>query len=260
MKSTDMPYEEHMLNSRILEVPRFSYQRELKPERVRKIAAEFDEHIANEPKVSFRNGKYYVFDGQHTIAARKYRNDGRDLPIRCKVYRGMTESQEALLFAQQTGVSADLGPGPKIRAEIYGGDPEAVAFMKVTESAGVSLDYNQSRGKARIGCIATALEAYRKVGKEKYKEALEIIMKAWDGHPDSMRAETITGVTRFVDLYHKEYDPVRLVKQLRKADPVVIAREGRAMCTNMPGHKKYLYQVLSIYNGTSKKFALPMKF
>ncbi len=26
------------------------------------------------------------------------------------------------------------------------------------------------------------------------------------------------------------------------------------------GHKKYLYQVLSIYNGTSKKYALPMKF
>jgi len=32
------------------------------------------------------------------------------------------------------------------------------------------------------------------------------------------------------------------------------------MCGNMPGHKKYLYQVLCIYNGTSKKYALPMKF
>ena len=260
MKSTERPYQEIMINSRFLEVPRCSYQRELNPARVQRIAAEFDEHIANEPKVSLRDGHYYVFDGQHTIAARKYRNNGRDLPVRCKVYRGMTESEEALLFAQQTGASAILGAGAKIRAEIYGGDPEAISFMKTTESAGIVLDYGQARGKARIGCIATALNEFRKVGKERYKEAMDIIMKAWDGHPDSMRSETIIGITRFVDLYHKEYDPDRLVKRLKKSDPVTIYREGHAMCSNMPGHKKYLYQVLSIYNGTSKKYALPMKF
>ena len=64
------PFDEMMIYSKNLEVPRNAYQRELNPNRVRKIAAEFDEHIANDPKVSFRDGHYYVFDGQHTIAAR----------------------------------------------------------------------------------------------------------------------------------------------------------------------------------------------
>jgi hypothetical protein len=127
----------------------------------------------------------------------------------------MTASEEALLFAQQTGASAILGAGPKIRAQIYGGDPEAIAFMKTTESAGITLDYGQQRGKARIGCIATALNEFRKLGKVRYKEALEAIMRAWEGHPDSMRSETIIGVARFVDLYYKEYDPERLVKRLK---------------------------------------------
>ena len=88
MKTTEPIYKELTLNSRNLIVPREAYQRELNPARVRKIAAEVDEHIANEPKVSCRNGRYYVFDGQHTIAARVERNGGKPLMILCKVYYG----------------------------------------------------------------------------------------------------------------------------------------------------------------------------
>ena len=157
MNSTSA-YQEMMINSKLLEVPRGSYQRELNIKRVRKIAARFDPHLVNPPKVSYRNGHYYVFDGQHTIAVLKLLNGGKDLMIRCIVYTGMTESEEALLFAQQAGESAPLTPGDKMRAKIYGGDPECMAFLKATESVGLRLDYAQRRGKHRIGCIGTAFE------------------------------------------------------------------------------------------------------
>ena len=49
------------------------------------------------------------------------------------------------------------------------------------------------------------------------------------------------------------------MSRLRQVDPVVIFREGRAM-TSLPGYKRYLYQVYRIYNGSSAKTALPMKF
>lgn len=48
--------------------------------------------------------------------------------------------------------------------------------------------------------------------------------------------------------------------QLRKFDPLTISREGRAIGSSLTGYKKYLYQVYRIYNGTSKKNALPLKF
>ena len=54
------------------------YQREFDERKVRRIVENFDERIANEPKLSLRNGEYYVFDGQHTIAARKMRNGGKN--------------------------------------------------------------------------------------------------------------------------------------------------------------------------------------
>lgn len=94
MNAVVKPYHEMCLNSSELIVPRDTYQRALHPARVARIAREFDERVANEPKISFRDGHYYVMDGQNTIAARKFLNGGEDLQIRCKVYFGMTEREE----------------------------------------------------------------------------------------------------------------------------------------------------------------------
>ena len=185
---------------------------------------------------------------------------GEDLPIRCKVFYGLSELDEAILFAQQTGASAQLTAGARLRALVYGRDPDALAFLKATESVGLRLDYNQDRGKHRIGCVGTAYGIYKKVGEEIYKEGMQHIVDAWEGAPDSLRFEILQGVVFFVDLYHAEYDSKRLVKQLRKYEPLTIYREGRSMGVNMAGHKKYMYQVYRMYNGSSRKYALPLKF
>ena len=97
MNSIKTLYKLMEVSSRDLEIPD-AYQRKLNTERVAKIVAGFNERIANEPKVSFRDGHYYVFDGQHTIVARKHMNGNNDLPILCKVYYGMTEADEACLL------------------------------------------------------------------------------------------------------------------------------------------------------------------
>lgn len=65
---TKLVHHEMVINSKFLEVPRSYYQRHLNANRVKRIAAEFDERIANAPKVSYRDGHYYVFDGQHPAA------------------------------------------------------------------------------------------------------------------------------------------------------------------------------------------------
>lgn len=253
-------YREMTLSSSQLEVPRETYQRNFNVNRAKRIAEEFDERIANEPKVSYRDGKYFVFDGQHTIAARKLINGGEDVPIKCKVYFDMTEQDEAMLFAQQFGVSAPLTAGARIRALIFGGDPIAIEFMEVNKNIGIQLDYDQERGLNRIGCIQTAFDAYMRIGEERYKEAMNILKTAWNGEPDSFRAENVLAMTHFVDLYHDEYCHHRLITRLRLVDPLTIYREGRATGVNLAGYKKYLMQVFRIYNGNSKKHSLQIKF
>lgn len=260
MKLSDREYKEMYIRSDELLIPRRAYQRQLNVKRVKQIAKNFDERIANEPKVSQRNGHYYVFDGQHTIAARVERNGGKPLAILCKVYLGLSESDEATLFAQQNGYFADLTAGVKIRALIYAGDPVACKFQKVTESTGIRLDFSQQGGTKRLACIATAFNEFQKIGAEKYKEALMILLDAWDGAFDSLRAESVSAMCEFVDLYEGEYDRKRMIRRFREYDPINIFRKGRAMGDNMPGYKKYLYQVWAMYNGSSVKTALPLKF
>ena len=241
-------YEEKDINSSKLLIPRELYQRGLNSRRAREIAAHFDECIANEPKVSARDDKYFVFDGQHTIAARKMLNGGKDLPILCKVYYGLSPKEEAVLFAQQTGFAAKVYPGAKLRAMVFAGDPQAIAFLNATKSAGLTLSFNQTRGLNRIGCV------------DIYTEALRVIAKAWDGHKDSLRAEAILGVTEFVRVYHDEYDPRRLVSRCHRCDPMHIYRKARAAGDSLPVPQRYILEVWNIYNGTSRANALPLKF
>lgn len=260
MQNNDKKYKELRIMSTDLLIPRNTYQRESNTDRVHKIVKQFDERVANEPKVSFRNGSYYVFDGQHTIAARVERNGGNPLMILCKVYYGLTEKDEARLFAEQTGFSADLGAGPRIRALVFAEDENACNFIKSTEAAGLRIDYAQRRARNRLACVSTAFKEFHKIGAEKYTEALRILKEAWDGDPDSLRSEAVGAMCDFIDLYDGEYDRKRLVRRCKKSDPNTIYRKGYAMGNSMAGSKKYLYQVLDIYNGSSQRLNLPLKF
>jgi hypothetical protein len=253
-------YEEVDINSSELVIPRDLYQRVQNNKRVRDIVEHFDERVANEPKVSARDGKYFVFDGQHTIAARKLLNGGQDLPILCKVYTGLTAEDEAFLFAQQTGFSAKVYSGAKIRALVFAGDPDATSFAAATEKAGFSLSFNQSRGQNHIGCVSAAYGEFKSVGAEIYMEALRVIGAAWGGHKDSLRAETVQGMAEFIKLYHDEYNPKRLVSRCRRVDPLHIFRSAMAAGDSLPAPQKYIFEVWKIYNGSSKASALPLKF
>ena len=218
-------------------------------------------YVANEPKVSFRNGQFIVTDGQHTIEGRILRNGGKDLPILCKVYTGMTVEQEALLFAEQNGFSAPLTAGIRLRAKVLGGDAISKAFLAATNRVGLRLNYDsQQLTDYRIGCVGTALKLYNQMGEKIYCEALQLIVKAWDGKPDSFRASVLRGMMHFVELYHGEFSEERLLRALRSIHPVDIYRIGQDDPAKLRGWKKYVFPIYTTYNGKCRKDALPMKF
>lgn len=258
--SVNPPYQLKIIHSSLLIYPRELYQRGVQRKRVELIAAHFNEYTANEPKVSFRNGRYYVTDGQHTIEGRILRNGGEDLPILCKVYTGLTVQQEALFFAAQTGFSAPLTAGIKLRANVVGGDAVSKAFIAANNRVGLVIDYTQQASDYRIGCVGTALRLYKRMGESLYCETMQYIVKAWEGNPDSLRAAVLKGMMHFIELYHDEFDEERLIRALRSIHPMEIYRTGLDNPMKLPGWKKYVFPIYTAYNGKSRKDALPMKF
>lgn len=257
-KTTDTLYVLKTINSKNLKVLGEDYQRALNETRVAKIVSSFNEMVANEPKVSFRDGKYYVFDGQHTIAARKLINGNKDLPILCKVYCGLTERDEAFLFATQTGEEAKPTPGERMRAWIYGGSKDAIDFKNTTESTGVVLELTDTSCKNHLVCINTAYAMYKKLGSKMYTDALNVIINAWDGEPESLKVEIIIAVCLFIFLYYDEYDMDRLIWRLRAENPKLI-RQAIISDFDLAGTKRHINQIFKIYNGKGKPI-LEQKF
>ena len=255
------PYQLMVIHSSKLVYPRELYQRGVERKRVELIAAHFNEYVANEPKVSFRNGQFIVTDGQHTIEGCILLNGGEDRPILCKVYTGMTMQQEALLFAEQNGHSAPLSAGIKLRAKVAGDDAPSKEFLAATNRVGLAFNYDSLQlSDYRISCVGTALKLYDQLGEEIYCEALRLIVAAWGGKPDSFRASVLRGMMHFVELYHGEFSEERLVRALGSVHPMEIYRVGRDNPAKLPGWKKYVFPIYMAYNGKGRKDALPMKF
>ena len=212
-----------MVNSALL-IPCAEYQRMLRMEKVSQIAENFSEYIANEPKVSYRDDRFYVFDGQNTVEARRTCNGGKDVTIRCKVFYGLTKEDEATLFAIQTGNATCLTAGERLRANLVAENPDALYFVGITSNAGVEFAYDGIRAPWKIYCIETAYELYKQYGCERYVEMLHIINEAWKGNVDSYLAGVIRGVARFISVYEGEYSRERLVQQLARTHPKTITQ------------------------------------
>ena len=237
--------------------PCAEYQRVLRTRKVEEISASFSEYVANEPRVSYRDGRYHVFDGQNTIEARIACNGGHDLPILCKVFHGLSKKDEALLFAVQTGISTDLTAGERLRADIVAEDEDACAFVAATEATGATFALDGIRAEWKIYCIRSAYYIYKNYGSDIYQEALKIIVEAWWGDSDSFLSGILHGVTRFVAMYRDEYSRERLIARLSTVHPKTITKNARKDTGNTAD--RHMKQILEIYNGSSRSLSLPVK-
>ena len=75
-----------------------AYQRPVKDRVVDKLVREWDPRLLTPLVVSYRDGRYYLVDGQHRVCGGKRKNNGKDVDMLCQVYYGLTYEQEAELY------------------------------------------------------------------------------------------------------------------------------------------------------------------
>lgn len=252
-------YNLEEIDSSKITTPVSLYQRATDIKRVNEIAKNFDERIANEPKVSFRDGKYFVFDGQHTLLARVKLNGDKHLPVLCKVYFDLSAEEEANLFAAQTGISSRLKSGEKLRAKAFSNDQMSIDFIEANNNLGINVSLSNSKGEYRIRCVAAAFKEFQRIGTKKYCEAMKIICEAWGGEPTSFYVPVIVGICRFVNLYEGYYSHDKLVRALLDVEPKTFIKEAE-IDEELVGVNCYVNWLYKRYNSTTTGKKLPKKF
>lgn len=246
-------YEYKKINTKFLCVDRL-YQRDTDRARVSRMNKEFRAELVDPIKVSYRDGKYWIFDGQHTTELLKLRNGGKDLMVECKVFYGLTWLDECELFLLQRGISRNVGMVDRFKARYNRGDKDVVAMVEIAQDLGIRVDWSKTKGPYRICALTTLNRAYNALGEDDYREFLALIRDAWNGDEASLSSEMLKGMYVFYTTYKGQFNRKALVERCSKVSPTVMVREGKA--STDPGFAKYARQILRAYN-TKAKNRLP---
>jgi hypothetical protein len=137
-----------------------------------------------------------VISGQHRLAA-TLRAKGPDFELLCNVYDGLTEDQEAELFALFDEKVRPHQPYQRHRAHVFGKNPEALAIDKVVRETGLQV-YTGEQSGSRDGVIYAVSTLYsirRNSGESMLRRVLEIHFLAWQENQEGYTSPMLQGTT-----------------------------------------------------------------
>lgn len=231
------------------------YQRDTDAKRLMYMVRNYDPCLVNTVKVSFRDGKYWIFDGAHTTALEKtVRGKGKDVMVECKVFYGLSRLDEMELFIAQNGRSSPVNVNSKMRALYNFGDKDVVGMVDGAAKAGVCIDFKKSSAPNKCTALGTLIKCYMALPEDQYMDMLKLLSKAWEGIYESFSREMLKGMTLFYKTYYGRFTFSNLVKSLKRTLPVQIIREGKSYGGSA---EAYARLILRAYNNNRTTNRLP---
>ncbi|MBC7340908.1 MAG: ParB N-terminal domain-containing protein [Clostridia bacterium] len=236
------------------------YQRALSETKVRAIMKDFDLRAIGMIYVSMReDGSLWVLDGQHRLEAAKRMGIKK---VQCRVYIGLSREEEARLFYYFNANRGPVSALQRFKAKLVAGDGEARRILAIAKRHGFVIEYQYSRGGSGMPrCIAAvgALEQiYREDGERMLDRVLDVINRAWDGDPESLKGQIFLGVRMFLKRFPKA-DTAWLIKRLRKTSVSELNRQAQSYAQVLGGHASVgaARAIYAAYNYRLTKNRLP---
>lgn len=209
--------------------------------KVNKIKSEFDPDQVKPVVVSFRDGKYYIVDGQHTSLALYELNgeDGATL-IYCDVREGLTYQQEAQLFYDWNTNGRLPSAADKIWALVCAGDENAVAFKDLIERCGYTF------GRKAFNAISPINACWKifngRAGAARLESILTLIHDTWPNDAAAANINIIEGMNLFFKYNEYEFNWGRFVKVFAPIDYKAIVSDAKSLYKSM-GDRAYTMPV-----------------
>lgn len=160
-----------------------SYQR-IETGNAKKIADNWDDNACEFLLVSYRNGKFYVIDGQHRMIAAKIKGI-ESLP--CVILTGLTKGEEARRFSVQGMGRKKLTPNDTFKANIECGNVEYkevatdMEIKRICDKYGVTItksNFNLDHNPKRLRSISRSRMIVNGNGSECFEWILDTITKS----------------------------------------------------------------------------------
>jgi len=185
-------------------------QRDLNPARVDHLAATFDLEQIGVPTLNWRDGAFWIIDGQHRIGALDQLGFG-DEKVQCWVYEGLTSEQEAEVFLKLND-TLTVAAIPKFKSAVHAGRTVESDIDRIVRSVGLVVSKDKIPGA--IGAVGTLGRVYAR-GPAVLARSLAIIRDAYgDG---GLEAPVIDGIGHLCARYNGELDIPVAVEKLSKA-------------------------------------------
>ena len=236
-----------------------NYQRPVNELKIDKIIRNFNQNLVNPLKVSFRDGQYWVYDGQHTLESHRKMKGGNDFTIACIVRHGLTYEEEARLFALQNGEATKVGASDQVKALEEAKDEFTLSFLAATRESGFDIIPGKKVSRnGYIGAVAKAKECYKKLGDFEYRHMLALLKNTWGGEKWSVENTILAGMCLLISTFGTDIDDARFMKKMAEADEIDINRAAtKYYDLSMP--YRYAMALGSLYNKGRAKGTLKLR-
>lgn len=225
-----------------------AYQRYYHPSWSKEIAVNFTPDLMDVIHVSQRDGRYWVFDGQHRMNAIRIKFHDVSYPVVCKVYHGLTKEEEAKLFYKFNTSKKKMSAADMLKSQAVYGDEEVTAFLKHTSDAGFIID-PAKRVNCRYGiqAVKKAQTLFGRLGPELYDRMLKLLKATWNGEQWSVSQNMLGGMGAFLQAFGDKIDDDKFVSQLKNVTENQIVKEaGRFTDETVP--VAYASALVNYYN------------
>lgn len=227
------------------------YQREIKMPFVKEAIEHFDPNDVDPVHVSYRDGKYYVIDGQHTILILEGVNGNKPVDINCIVHKGMTYTDEAHYYVRQYKKKHRHTYNEMAVASYEGGDKLPCELASRVNGVGGRLPYDKSaKTGMKIGAVKKVTNLYQKDSDHTIL-AIKCLIEAYKGRENTIPADIIAGTMEFLRLYDNQVLTSRLVQALSKYTPQLLINTAKNLRMAYPVN--WTETLRDKYNEVSRK-------
>lgn len=180
-----------------------------------KLKRDFDIDLVGMLTVSYRDGVYWVVDGQHRTyalvawAKHEFGDEWADWTVHVNCHYDLTERQEAALFLQFNN-RRTINAYDKFTVGVTADLPVPTDINRVVLAQGLRVD--KARKPGSISAVGALEYVYRMGDAPLLQKTLSAINTAWSGM--GFESEVIKGVALVINRYEGRIDEARLAKKL----------------------------------------------